>query len=122
MASARNIVLAGNFTGCRLFRMPGGIAYISGTMKKMDDIYLTPAYVSDYQVMLEDEIRSGRSVYLTGILDPGRLLELSFRASEAYQKKGIYTVLIQFKDYKRVLVEMDSKILEALEYRMRAEK
>ena len=38
MASARNMVIAGDYQGCRVFCMTGKLAYISGTMKKMDDI------------------------------------------------------------------------------------
>ena len=44
MASARNMVIAGDYTGCRIFCMTGRLAYISGTMKKMDDIFLTPEF------------------------------------------------------------------------------
>jgi len=118
MASAKNIVLAGDYTGCRIFRMSASLAYISGTMKKMDDIYLVPENVKRFEVMTEDIIRSGNSLLLTGSLDPGLLVKLKLNASEAMQKKGIYTIALKFKDDKRALIEVDDKILAALVKRM----
>ncbi len=118
MASARNIVLAGDYTGCRVFRMSATLAYISGTMKKMDDIYLAPEQVVRYELMTEDIIRSGNSLLLTGSLDPGCLSKLRLHASEAMQKKGIYTLAVKFQDDKRALLEVDEKIYTAIVRRM----
>ena len=118
MASARNIVLAGDYAGCRVFRMSAALAYISGTMKKIDDIYLTPELVDRYEVITEDVIRSGNSLMLTGVLDPGRLASVRLHASESMQKKGIYTVAVRFQDEKCSLMEIDDKIFAALERRM----
>ena len=118
MASARNMVIAGDYQGCRIFCMTGKLAYISGTMKKMDDIFLTPEFVSRYEVMTEEIIRSGNSLLLTGVLDPGNLLKLRLHATAAMQKKGIYTVALKFEDDKRSLLEVDEKTFRAIERRM----
>ena len=118
MASARNIVIAGDYTGCRVFCMTGKLAYISGTMKKMDDIFLTPEFVTRYELMTEDIIRSGNSLMLTGVLDPGCLKKLRLHATPAMQKKGIYTVAIKFEDDQRSLLEVDEKTYRAIECRM----
>ncbi|MBR3447651.1 MAG: hypothetical protein IKH27_07610 [Oscillospiraceae bacterium] len=118
MASARNMVIAGDYQGCRVFCMTGKLAYISGTMKKMDDIFLTPEFVSRYELMTEEIIRSGNSLLLTGVLDPGNLLKLRIHASPAMQKKGIYTVALKFEDDKRSLLEIDEKTFRAIERRM----
>ena len=118
MASAKNMVIAGDYIGCRIFRMSASLAYISGTMKKMDDIYLVPENVKRFEVMTEDIIRSGNTLLLTGSLDPGLLVKLKLNASEAMQKKGIYTIALKFKDDTRALVEVDDKILAALVKRM----
>ena len=118
MASARNMVIAGDYTGCRVFCMTGKLAYISGTMKKMDDIFLTPEFVARYELMTEDIIRSGNSLMLTGALDPGNLQKLRLHASESAQKKGIYTVALKFEDEKRSLLEIDEKTFRAIERRM----
>ncbi len=118
MASARNIVIAGDYTGCRVFCMTGKLAYISGTMKKMDDIFLTPEFVTRYELMTEDIIRSGNSLMLTGVLDPGCLMKIRLHATPAMQKKGIYTVAIKFEDDKRSLLEVDEKTFRAIERRM----
>ena len=118
VASAKNIVLAGDYSGLRVFRMSAALAYISGTMKKIEDIYLTPETVSRYEIMTEDIIRSGNSLLLTGTLDPGCLLGLRLRANEAMQAKGIYTLAIKFQDGKRSLLEVDDKIYAAIAKRM----
>ncbi|MBR5723064.1 MAG: hypothetical protein IKX57_05490 [Oscillospiraceae bacterium] len=118
MASARNIVIAGDYTGCRVFCMTGKLAYISGTMKKMDDIFLTPEFVTRYELMTEDIIRSGNSLMLTGVLDPGCLMKIRLHATPAMQKKGIYTIAIKFEDDKRSLLEVDEKTFRAIERRM----
>jgi len=121
MASAKNTILAGDYTGCRLFRMNAALAYISGTMKKIEDIFLTPETVEAYEPLTEDMIRAGSSSLLTGTLDPGCLLSLRLHASEAMQKKGIYTVAVQFTDGKRSLMEIDEKIFTALCRRMQGD-
>lgn len=118
MASARNIVLAGDYTGCRVFCMSARLAYISGTMKKMDDIYLTPENVVRFELMTEDILRSGNSLLLTGSLDPACLLKLRLHASVAMQNKGIYTVAVKFQDEKRSLMEIDEKTYHAFMKRM----
>ncbi|MBR6717195.1 MAG: hypothetical protein IKI77_02490 [Oscillospiraceae bacterium] len=118
MASARNMVIAGDYAGCRVFCMTGKLAYISGTMKKMDDIFLTPETVTRYELMTEDIIRSGNSLLLTGALDPGNLKKLRLHASPAMQSKGIYTVALKFEDDKRSLLEIDEKTYRAIVRRM----
>ena len=118
MASAKNIVLAGDYTGCRVFCMSARLAYISGTMKKIDDIYLTPENVARYELMTEDILRSGNSLLLTGPLDPAGLLKLRLHASVAMQNKGIYTVAVKFEDEKRSLLEIDEKTYHAFMRRM----
>lgn len=114
MASAKNIILAGDYAGCRVFRMPGAPAYICGTMKKIDDIYLTPETIARYELMTEDIIRSGNSLLLTGVLDPGCLLNVRLHASEAMQAKGIYTLAVKLQDDKRCLMEVDKYIYNAI--------
>ena len=120
MATARNIVLAGDYIGCRVFRMSATLAYISGTMKKIDDIYLVPENIVRYEVLTENTIRSGNSLLLTGSLDPGMLIKLKLHASEAMQQKGIYTIAMKFQDNTRALIEVDDKIYAALVRRMQA--
>ena len=119
MASARNMVLAGDYTGCRVFRMSANLAYISGTMKKIDDIYLVPEHVACYELMNEETIASGNSLLLTGSLDPGNLQHLRLHATKKMQDKGIFTVAIKFHDNKRALIEIDEKIFAAFKRRMK---
>ena len=118
MAVARNLVLAGDYAGLRVFRMSPSLAYISGTMKKIEDIYFTPETVRRYELMTEEIIRSGNSLLLTGALDPGCLISLRLRASEAMQSKGIYTIAVKFQDDKRSLLEIDDKIYAAIVRRL----
>lgn len=118
MASAKNMVIAGDYTGCRIFCMSAKLAYISGTMKKIDDVYLTPENVVRYELMTEDILRSGNSLLLTGSLDPACLLKLRLHASVAMQNKGIYTVAVKFQDDKRSLMEIDEKTYHAFMRRM----
>lgn len=118
MASAKNMVIAGDYTGCRIFCMSARLAYISGTMKKIDDIYLTPENVARYELMTEDILRSGNSLLLTGSLDPACLTKLRLHASVAMQNKGIYTVAVKFQDEKRSLMEIDEKTYHAFMRRM----
>lgn len=118
MASAKNMVIAGDYTGCRIFCMSARLAYISGTMKKIDDIYLTPENVVRYELMTEDILRSGNSLLLTGSLDPACLTKLRLHASVAMQNKGIYTVAVKFQDEKRSLMEIDEKTYHAFMRRM----
>lgn len=114
MASAKNMVLAGDYSGCRIFRLSPSVAYISGTMKKIDDVPLNPKFVVRFELLTEDIIRSGNSLLLTGPLDPAGLTSLHLHASAAMQKKGIYTIAVKFQDDKRALLEVDEKIYQAI--------
>ncbi|MBR4201349.1 MAG: hypothetical protein IKQ91_08795 [Oscillospiraceae bacterium] len=118
MASARNIVLAGDYAGARVFCISAKLAYISGTMTKTDDIYLTEKNIVRFELMTDDLIRSGNSLLLTGVLDPACLGKLRLRASESMQKKGVYTVAVKFHDDKRSLMEVDERIYHAVARRM----
>lgn len=118
MASAKNMVIAGDYTGCRVFCMSARLAYISGTMKKIDNVYLTPETVARFELMTEDILRSGNSLLLTGVLDPACLLKLRLHASVAMQNKGIYTVAVKFQNEKRSLMEIDEKTYHAFMKRM----
>ncbi len=119
-ASARNTVLAGDYAGCRVFRMSANCAYISGTMKKMDDVRFSPEEVASYELLTEDMIRSGNSLLLTGSLDPGCLTTLRLNATPQKQAKGIYTLAFKFNDGKRALIEVDEKIYTTIVRRMSA--
>lgn len=121
MASARNTVLAGDLVGCRIFRMSATCAYISGTMKKIEDIRFCPETVASYELLTEDMIRSGNSLLLTGSLDPGCLTSLRLNATPQKQAKGIYTLAFKFVDGKRALVEVDEKIYTTIVRRMSAQ-
>lgn len=118
MAAAKNLVLAGDYMGCRVFCMSAKLAYISGTMKKTDDVYLTPETVIRYELLTEDIIHSGNSLLLTGVLDPAYLLKVRLKATPAMQQKGIYTVAVKFQDGKRALMEVDEHIYHAIMRRM----
>ena len=118
MASARNIVLAGDYAGSRVFAISAKLAYISGTMTKTEDVYLTEKNLVRFELMTEDVIRSGNSLLLTGPLDPACLVKLRLRASEAMQKKGIYTVAVKFHDDRRSLLEVDERIYHAVVRRL----
>ena len=118
MASAKNTVIAGDYATCRLFRMNAALVYISGTLKKIDDIFLTPETIEAFEPVTEDIIRSGSSALLTGVLDPACLLTLRLHASESMQKKGIYTIAVKFRDGKRSLMEIDEKLYQAICRRM----
>ncbi len=116
--SARNTVLAGDYAGCRVFRMSANCAYISGTMKKTDDVRFCPDTVASYELLTEDMIRAGNSLLLTGSLDPGCLTSLRLNATPQKQAKGIYTLAFKFTDGKRALIEVDEKIYTTIVRRM----
>ncbi len=118
MATAKNAVIAGDYLGCRVFRMSASLAYISGTMKKIEDIFLTPETVQRFEVMTDEKIRAGNSLLLVGALDPGSLLRMRLHASEEMQKKGIYTIAVKFADRKLSLLEIDERIYAAFMRRM----
>lgn len=121
MASAKNAVLAGDYAGCRIFRMSATCAYISGTMKKIEDIRFCPETVASYELLTEDAIRSGNSLLLTGSLDPGCLTGLRLNATPAKQAKGIYTLAVKFHDGTRALIEVDEKIYTTIARRLSEE-
>ncbi len=118
--TARNTVLAGDYAGCRVFRMSATCAYISGTMKKMDDVRLSSEEVASYELLTEEMIRSGNSLLLTDSLDPGCLTSLRLNATPQKQAKGIYTLAFKFNDGKRALIEVDEKIYTTIVRRIPA--
>lgn len=113
MASARNKVIKGDYTSWDVFK---GLnePYFHLTFGGQADIILNKVTVESYQVITEEQRKSGTSAVLRAGAGAVLLGGVGLLAGLSAKNKGIYIVAIQFKNGKQSLIEIDEKIYKQL--------
>ena len=115
MASAKNRVIAGDYTG-NLVNGSFGIVSIAVGFKASNSITLNPSTVEAYELITDEHRKSAASGVARGLVGGALLGPVGMLAGGLSAKnKGIYQVAIKFKDGKRSLIEVDDKIYKALD-------
>lgn len=114
MASAKNRVIAGDYTG-NLVSGSFGIVTVAVGFKPSNNIVLNSSTVESYELITDEHRKSAASGVARGLVGGALLGPVGMLAGGLSAKnKGIYQVAIQFKDGKRSLIEVDDKIYKAL--------
>lgn len=113
MASARNKVIKGDYTEWSIFKGVNA-PYLHLTLGGMSDIILNKATVEAYEVITEEQRKSGTSAVLRAGAGAVLLGGVGLLAGLSAKNKGIYVIAIQFKDGKKSLIEVDEKIYKQL--------
>lgn len=113
MASAKNEVIKGDYMSWSVFK---GYKepYLHLTFGGQKDIILNKSTIESYEVITEEQRKSGTSAVLRAGVGTVLLGGIGLLAGLSAKNKGIYVVAIQFKDGKKSLIEIDDKIYKQL--------
>lgn len=113
MASAKNKVIKGDYTEWSVFKGVNA-PYLHLTFGGQADIILNKATIENYEIITEEQRKSGTSAVLRAGAGAVLLGGVGLLAGLSAKNKGIYIVAIQFKDGKKSLIEIDDKIYKQL--------
>lgn len=109
---AKNKVIAGDYLNHSVADLGGTACIFTGILKH---IKLTKDTVSKYEVMDESHTKSAASIAGRGLIGGLLLGPVGLLAGALSAKaKGSYIIAIEFTDGKKSLMEVDSKIYQAL--------
>ena len=112
MAKAKNRVVGGDYMGSAVSSTLGMAFVQVGFFKTME---LTPKTVSGYELVTDEHRKSAASGAARGLVGGALLGPVGLLAGGISAKsKGIYQVVIQFKDGKSSLLEVDDKIYKSI--------
>lgn len=112
MAGAANKVIAGEYEKKQIVAS-GSKVYISKGF--MDRISLDHTTVAAYELITDEHRKSAKSGAVRGLVGGALLGPVGLLAGGLSAKsKGIYQVVIQFKNGKRSLVEVDDKLYKLI--------
>ncbi|MCM1101852.1 MAG: hypothetical protein NC398_10765 [Acetatifactor muris] len=109
MASAKNKVIAGDYTGQYVVKdlMAKGHINVAGkTVAKWS--------VSGYDLITEEKVKSGSSAILRGMAGVVVLGSVGILAGLSAKNRGINTVALAWLDGKKSLMEIDDKLYKML--------
>ncbi len=109
MASAKNQVIAGDYSGNKIYANSGNQLGIGKSQIGYIAICAKPR-IESYELITEDKVKSGSSAILRGMAGVAFLGGVGILAGLTAKNKGIYTIAIQWKDGKRSLIEIDDKL------------
>lgn len=113
MASARNQVVKGEYVSWSVFKGVNA-PYLHLTFGGQTDIILNKSTIEGYEVITEEQRKSGTSAVLRAGAGAVLLGGVGLLAGLSAKNKGIYIVAIQFKNGKKSLIEIDDKIYKQL--------
>lgn len=119
MAKAKNKVIAGDFSGSRVFKSGSDLCIDSGGLSP---IRMNSDSVEGYELITDEHRRSAASGVARGLVGGALLGPVGMLAGTMTAKsKGIYQVAIQFKydrkatySEKRSLIEIDDSLYKLL--------
>lgn len=109
MASAKNKVIAGDYTGKYVVKdlmVKGHINVAGKTVAKWS--------ISGYDLITEEKLKSGSSAILRGMAGVAVLGPVGILAGLSAKNKGINTVALAWSDGKKSLIEIDDKLYKML--------
>lgn len=108
----KNFVIAGDYKDKGLVYSGNKLALVTGFFKK---IIINKDTLESYEVITEEHVKSATSGAARGLVGGALLGPVGMLAGVMSAKnKKTYHVVLEFKDGKRSLVEVDKKIYNAL--------
>ena len=109
MASAKNQVIAGDYSGNKIYANSGNQLGIGKSQIGYIAICAKPR-IESYELITEYKVKSRSSAILRGMAGVAFLGGVGILAGLTSKNKGIFTIAIQWKDGKRSLIEIDDKL------------
>lgn len=107
-----NIVIAGDYKGKAVVRATGKCCIATGFFKTL---VLTKDIVETYEVVTDEHRKSAASGISKGLIGGALLGPVGMIGGAMSAKsKGTYQVVIQFKDGKKSLIQINDKIYKIL--------
>lgn len=108
----KNFVIAGDYKGKGLMYTANKLILATGFFQK---IIIDKTTLESYEVLTEEHVKSATSGVARGLVGGALLGPVGMLAGViSAKKKGIYHIVLEFKDGKRSLVEVDKKIYTEL--------
>lgn len=126
MPSARNEVIAGKFSGTYVKYGFGDVYVVIKRVSRYDildtklslnsygDLEVRKPYVSQYDIITEEKMKSGTSAIMRGALGAAVLGPIGILAGLTAKNKGIHTIAIEWESGDKSLLEVDDKIYKQL--------
>ena len=109
---AKNKVIAGDYEGKGVGAGFGQCYIVVGFGK---NLYLNKDIIEAYEVISDDHRKSAASGVARGLVGGALLGPVGLLAGGLSAKnKGTYNIVLQFKDGKKSLIEVDDKIYKAI--------
>lgn len=102
----KNKVIAGDYTNQGIIYSGQYVQIVTGFMKT---ISLNKETIEKYEIISEEQRKSGTSAILRGGLGATVLGPVGLLAGMSAKNKGTYQIAIEFKDGKKSLIEIDDK-------------
>ncbi len=112
---AKDMVIAGDYQGKGVAQSFGNV-YIALSFKNL--LYLDKTTIEAYEVVTEESRKSAVSGVARGLVGGALLGPVGLLAGISAKNKGTITLVIQFKDGKKSLLEINDKIYKALIQKM----
>lgn len=106
MFKTNNQVIEGSYVDRRINTCFGKYLFIESNNKN-DIINLTKDYISSYDIITEDKVKSASSAILRGIVGTTLLGGVGILTGLSAKNKSTYLIAIEFKDGNRSLIEID---------------
>lgn len=104
----KNFVIAGDYKGKGLMYTANKLILATGFFQK---IIIDKTTLESYEVLTEEHVKSATSGVARGLVGGALLGPVGMLAGViSAKKKGTYHIVLEFKDGKRSLAEVDKKI------------
>lgn len=118
MAKAKNKVIAGDYQGWEC--ASGGIFKSIWKMNK-DKVYFNKDTILSYEIITQENAKSLSSAITRGAIGSALLGPIGIAAAVTAKNNGIYSILINWKDEKTSLIEIDTCFYKGFVYHMKQE-
>lgn len=108
---AKNKVIDGDYKGKNVVATALGITIVTGLFKK---VMIDENTIDSYEIFDSEKKTSATSAIGRGAVGSLFLGPIGLLAAASAKKKGVYIVAIQFKNFKKSLIEIDEKIYKKL--------
>lgn len=108
---AKNIVIAGDYEGKDVTIFSGKASICIGFLEYFG---MDKTTVESYELVTEAQRKSASSAVTRGLVGGALLGPVGLLAGLSAKSKGVYQIVINFKDGKRSLLEVDDAIYKAI--------
>ncbi len=107
----KNVVIAGDYKG-KFVSVSFKAPYID--ISFLQKVYISKETIENYELVTEEKRKSASSAVTRGLVGGALLGPVGLLAGLSAKSKGSYQIIINFKDGKRSLLEVDDAIYKSI--------